>query len=92
MANKLELRFAIVGCGLIGRKRAAALPAGLLRHACDLEADRAASLARTVPGCQATTDFSVALADPAVTAVIVSTLNASLAPSPSPPFAPASTC
>ena len=80
MANKPELRFAIVGCGLIGRKRAAALPAGLLLHACDLDSDRAASLARSVPGCQATTDFSAVLADPAVSAVIVSTLNASLAP------------
>ncbi|MEO6876518.1 MAG: Gfo/Idh/MocA family oxidoreductase [Opitutaceae bacterium] len=80
MANKLELRFAIVGCGLIGRKRAASLPAGSLLYACDLDAARAASLAQAFPGCTPITDSQVAFANPAVTAVIVSTLNASLAP------------
>jgi predicted dehydrogenase len=77
------LRFAIVGCGLIGRKRAAALgqiPGASLVLTCDLDAARAAELARTVPGCRSTTDFTAAVADPAVDAVIVATLNASLAP------------
>ena len=72
--------FALVGCGAVGRKRAAALSGARLLYACDLEASRAADLARTVPGCQAITDPAVALRDPAVDAVIVSTLNASLAP------------
>jgi predicted dehydrogenase len=72
--------FAIIGCGLIGRKRAAALNGARLLYACDLDASRAADLARTAPGCQALTDPAVALRDPAVDAVIVSTLNASLAP------------
>ena len=80
MANKLELRFAIVGCGLIGKKRAAALSPAPLLYACDLDTERAASLARQFPGCTATTDYRAALTDPAVNAVIVSTLNASLAP------------
>ena len=75
-----QLQFTIIGCGLIGRKRAAALPPGSLRYACDLDAARAAALAQTVPGCTALTDFSRALADPAVGAVIVSTLNSALAP------------
>jgi predicted dehydrogenase len=75
-----DIKFAIIGCGLIGRKRAAALPNASLLYACDLEASRAADLARTVPGCQAITDHAVALRDPAVSAVIISTLNASLAP------------
>lgn len=77
------LRFAIIGCGLIGRKRAAALdkiPGVMLRVTCDLDATRAADLAKTVPGCRAATDYREALADKAVDAVIVSTLNASLAP------------
>ncbi len=74
------LRFAIIGCGLIGRKRAARLPAGTLAYACDLDAARATDLAATVPGCRATTDYREILADPAVEAVIVSTLNAALAP------------
>ena len=80
-ANPEQLNFAIVGCGLIGRKRAAALGATVrLRYACDLDAARAASLAQLAPGCQAIGDYHAALADPAVDAVIVSTLNAALAP------------
>ncbi len=74
------LQYAIVGCGLIGRKRAAALAPGQLRYACDLDATRAADLARTAAGAIATTRFEDALADPAVDAVIVATLNGSLAP------------
>jgi predicted dehydrogenase len=73
-------RFAIVGCGLIGRKRAASLPPGTLAYTCDLDAARAADLAKGYAGCAAITDFKLALADPAVTAVIVATLNAALAP------------
>ncbi|MSU69180.1 MAG: Gfo/Idh/MocA family oxidoreductase [Opitutaceae bacterium] len=89
--SQTPLRFAIVGCGLIGRKRATALqglgaaetPANAtvqLLYACDLDAARAASLAQLMPGCQPLTDYQVALADPRVDAIIVSTLNASLAP------------
>jgi predicted dehydrogenase len=74
------LQFALVGCGLIGRKRASALRPGQLRYACDLDADRAAALAQTVAGCTALTDFSAALTDPTVGACIISTLNGSLAP------------
>jgi predicted dehydrogenase len=72
--------FAIVGCGLIGRKRAARLPAGTLAWTCDLDAARAADLAKTAPGCRSTTDYREILADPKVNAVMVSTLNAALAP------------
>ena len=80
-ANSEQLNFAIVGCGLIGRKRAAALGAtARLRYACDLDAARAASLAQLAPGCKAIGDYHAALADPAVDAVIVATLNAALAP------------
>jgi predicted dehydrogenase len=76
-------RLALIGCGLIGRKRTIALanlPGVRLRHACDLEASRAASVAQLAPGAVATTDFQTVLADPGVDAVIVATLNASLAP------------
>jgi predicted dehydrogenase len=73
--------FAVIGCGLIGRKRVAALGRNPpLLYTCDLDAGRAAELARSAPGCSAVTDFTVVLADPRVTAVIVCTLNASLAP------------
>lgn len=80
MANKPEVRFALVGCGLIGKKRAAALPPASLLYACDLDSVKAASLAQTVPGCIAISDAKAALGDPAVNAVIIATLNASLAP------------
>jgi predicted dehydrogenase len=81
--NPGQTNFAIVGCGLIGRKRAHALarvPGAALRHACDLDAARAADLAQLAPGCAATTDFQTVLADTRVDAVIVATLNAALAP------------
>ncbi|MGA3006653.1 MAG: Gfo/Idh/MocA family oxidoreductase, partial [Opitutaceae bacterium] len=75
--------FALIGCGVIGQKRAAALSRisdAMLHYACDLDPTRAAALAQLMPGCKSTTDFATALADPAVHAVIISTLNASLAP------------
>lgn len=74
---------ALIGCGYIGKKRAASLlkiPGTSLRYACDLDPNRASELAKSAPGCQATSDYAPALRDPTVTAVIVSTLNASLAP------------
>ncbi|MBX3750682.1 MAG: Gfo/Idh/MocA family oxidoreductase [Opitutaceae bacterium] len=74
------LQYAIAGCGLIGRKRAAALPAGSLRYACDLDATRAATLAQGHPGCQAVTEWATVVADPAINACIVATLNGALAP------------
>ncbi|MBI2813961.1 MAG: Gfo/Idh/MocA family oxidoreductase [Opitutae bacterium] len=74
------LHYAIVGCGLIGRKRAASLKPGRLRYACDLDPTRASDLAQTRPGATAIADYAQALADPAVGAVIVATLNAALAP------------
>lgn len=84
------LGVAIIGCGLIGKKRAThvralAQPDGVqpgvtLRYACDLDPKRAADLASIAPGCQAITDYHQVLSDPCVEAVIIATLNASLAP------------
>ena len=75
------LEFAQIGCGLIGRKRVNSLgKLGRVRYVCDLDAARAAELARLAPGCEAITDFRIALTSPDVDAVIISTLNASLAP------------
>lgn len=75
------LGFAIIGCGLIGKKRAQALPpSAVLIYACDLDATRAQGVAAVRPGCRAVTDYRTALADPAVDAVIVATLNSALAP------------
>lgn len=74
------LTYALIGCGLIGRKRAAALGDGMLRYACDLNLARAQDLSRNVKDCAAVTDPAAIFAEPAVDAVIISTLNGSLAP------------
>jgi predicted dehydrogenase len=77
------IKFAVIGCGLIGRKRIAALAKiadASVRYACDLDAHRAAEAAQLVPGCATATDFRALVKDSQVDAVIVSTLNGSLAP------------
>jgi len=71
--------FAIVGCGLIGRKRLGALPAGSLKYACDLDEERARQLAALTKNCVSTTDHRKVLADPEVEVVIVAAPNAALA-------------
>lgn len=80
-ASSEQPLFAVIGCGLIGRKRVTALGRNPpLLYTCDLDAARAADLAKLAPGATAVTDYAVVLADSRVTAVIVATLNASLAP------------
>jgi predicted dehydrogenase len=77
------LRFAVVGCGLIGRKRASALakmPGVKLRYACDLEPARAAELAGQSAGCEPSTSFESVVSSTDTDAVIVATLNAALFP------------
>jgi predicted dehydrogenase len=74
------VRFAIVGCGLIGGKRAANLPVHSLVSVYDLVAERAAALAaKAGPQCVAATSLEQLLSSPAE-AVIISTLNANLGP------------
>jgi predicted dehydrogenase len=78
-----SLNLAVIGCGLIGRKRVTALAKvadAKLAYTCDLDTARAADLAKLAPGASAVTDYRAILADANVHAVIVSTLNASLAP------------
>ncbi|MEO6786977.1 MAG: Gfo/Idh/MocA family oxidoreductase, partial [Chthoniobacteraceae bacterium] len=72
------LKFAIIGCGLIGKKRAACLPKGALALVCDLDRPRAESLAATVPGCRAMTDPEQIFNSADVDAVIVSAVNSAL--------------
>ena len=80
-ASSEQPLFALIGCGLIGRKRLGALGRNPpVLYTCDLDAKRAADLALLAPGCVAVTDYQTVLADPRVTAVIVATLNAALAP------------
>jgi predicted dehydrogenase len=74
------LGVAIVGCGLIGRKRAAALDGQRLVACADLDAARADALAATVPGATAVARWQDAIAHPGVDVVIVATTNDALAP------------
>jgi predicted dehydrogenase len=73
-----QIRFAIVGCGLIGSRRFEALPKNSVVAVCDLDSARALRLAaKAGPQCVATTDLAELLyADP--DAVIVSTANVGL--------------
>jgi predicted dehydrogenase len=74
------LRFAIVGCGLIGRKRLDALPPGSVVATCDQVEQSAAELAaRAGSQCRAVTGIDQALATEP-DAVIIAAFNASLAP------------
>src|SRR5690349_13721133 len=71
---------AIVGCGLIGQKRAKALGPARLVCAVDSNRARAEALARTAPGAVALTEWHDAIARPDVDIVIVATTNDALAP------------
>ena len=70
----------MIGCGLVGEKRAKLLAPGTLTVACDLILDRAKRLAALNPGCQATDSIARAVSSPEVDCVMIATLNAALAP------------
>lgn len=70
---------AIIGCGLIGQKRARALGGARLLVCADVVRDRADALAASAPFARAVADWRAALDDPAVEVVIVATTNESLA-------------
>jgi|SRR3569833_1396468 len=74
------MNYAIIGCGLIGKKRLAGLPPGSkLAVACDTNLSRAEALVEIAQAGRATGDFNQAIADPQVEAVIVATVNSALA-------------
>lgn len=72
-------RVAIVGCGLIGKKRAKALGVHRLVVAADPDLPRAERLASEHPGAVATSDWQAAVAREDVDLVIVATTNDALA-------------
>src|SRR5947207_5448648 len=72
-------RIALIGCGLVGQKRLNNLPPGAVTMACDLDLDRAARLAAQSKGCQFTDSVEKAVHSPHVDAVMIATVNASLA-------------
>src|SRR5580698_5134872 len=74
------MNYAIIGCGLIGKKRLAALPAGSrLAIACDTDLARAQALVELAKSGRAVSNFKEAVSDPTVDAVIVATINSTLA-------------
>jgi predicted dehydrogenase len=73
------VNLAIVGCGLIGQKRAAALAGARLVVCADSDFERAELLSCRVGGCVATRDWRQAIERDDVSAVVVATFNGSLA-------------
>jgi predicted dehydrogenase len=69
------MKVALVGCGLVGRKRAAALGSAQLAVCCDVVLDRAKAM-----GAPATTDWNAAVTGAGVDIVIVATTHDMLAP------------
>ncbi len=72
------LRVAIVGCGLIGNKRAKALAGAKLVACADIDVARAEALARSAHGAAVCSDIQAVIARQDVDAVIVATPNDSL--------------
>jgi predicted dehydrogenase len=71
---------AIIGCGLIGAKRAQALSGCRVRVCCDAVPERAQALAVRHPGAEPLTDWAAAVAYPEVDIAIVATTHDQLAP------------
>src|ERR1051326_6743782 len=78
-AMLLIMRAAIIGCGLIGRKRSQALAGCRLTVCCDALADRAEALAKPA-GAVALTDWQAAVTRADVDIVLVATTHNMLGP------------
>ena len=74
----MPLGVAIVGCGLIGLKRAQSLRGGRLVACADVNRERAEALARVAAGARATDDWRTAIDRRDVDVVVVSTTNDAL--------------
>jgi predicted dehydrogenase len=79
MKYQRKLGFAIIGCGLIGNKRAGTIPQGCLKFSCDIDLGKATAMA-TKYGGQATAKSSDVLLHPEVDIVFISAANSALAP------------
>lgn len=73
------LRIAIIGCGLIGQKRAQHLAGQPLTVACDSALEKAQALAALHPGCRAVADWRQAVQAADVDLVLVSVTHDLLA-------------
>src|SRR4029078_13504306 len=77
---EVAMRVGIVGCGLIGNKRAKALGDERVVAVADPNADRARKLAGQYPGCEVGADWEALVRRPDVDVVVVATTNDMLAP------------
>jgi predicted dehydrogenase len=75
-----NIRFAVIGCGLTGRRRIANLEPHQVAVVCDVHRARAEHLAKTAASGRVTTNVDEAIHDAEVDAVIVATPNSFLAP------------
>src|SRR5580765_723933 len=75
----MAMRVGIVGCGLIGHKRAKALGEHTLVATADVDLTKAAQLAALHPDCEPVPDWRSLVARSDIDAVIISTTNNSLA-------------
>jgi len=76
-----QLRVAIIGCGLIGQKRARSLSGrAVVTVCCDVDAAKAEALAKAVPGAVISTDWQAVVSRPDIDAVFVCTTHNLLAP------------
>jgi predicted dehydrogenase len=75
----MSLGVAIIGCGLIGQKRAKALGSARLVACADLVRARADALARSMPGCASYADWREAVRHAGADVVVVATVHDSLA-------------
>jgi predicted dehydrogenase len=78
LTPKTELRAAIAGCGLIGRKRAASLPPGSVAVCCDPDGARASHLAASY-GAESFTDWREGVTRDNIDVVFVATVHDQLA-------------
>jgi predicted dehydrogenase len=74
------LKAAIIGCGLIGNKRARSMRDARLAVCCDRDEKRARALAGAVEGCAFTTDWNEVVRNPEIEIVVVATTHDLLAP------------
>ena len=76
----MTLRVGIVGCGVIGRKRASALGEARLVACADKQAERARALANAAGNVEVERDWSRLVRRPDVDIVVVATTNDALTP------------
>jgi predicted dehydrogenase len=76
----MPFNIAIIGCGLIGRKRAAALAGGRLAICCDADAQRAQALAADYADAAPAADWRAVVTRPDIDIVVIATTHDMLAP------------